>query len=242
MSFKDGELRVHNWELFQHYRHRSPPWIKLHKSLLDDPDWHAMSGANAKALMGIWLVASETDGYLPSSTVLAFRLRISEKECVGVCKSLWDNGFIDDACNVLAEGIPTARVEQSRVETEKNILTHSEEWPVRPKQSDGKYVYPHEFETAWGSYPKRGGDNPKVGAYQAFRARVKSGDPTSSLIASAANYREFCQATQKEGTEYVKQAATFWGPKEPWREFVDGMPPTNGNGSHVGNPKARGRL
>jgi hypothetical protein len=28
-------LRVKNWSEFQHYKDRNPPWIKLHRTLLD---------------------------------------------------------------------------------------------------------------------------------------------------------------------------------------------------------------
>ena len=33
-------LRILNWEKFQHYKVRRPPWIKLHHSLLDDYAFH----------------------------------------------------------------------------------------------------------------------------------------------------------------------------------------------------------
>jgi hypothetical protein len=38
-------LRVKNWAEFQHYRHRRPPWIKLHHGLLDDFAWHRLPEA-----------------------------------------------------------------------------------------------------------------------------------------------------------------------------------------------------
>jgi len=106
-------------------------------------------------------------------------------------------------------------------------LAHTTAWPASLVKADGKYTYPELFEEAWANYPQRDGDNPKVGAYRAFRARVKAGDDPAALIASASHYRDHCRAKGKEGTEYVQQAATFWGPKkETWREYVDG--PGNG--------------
>lgn len=33
---KPQYLRIRNWERFQHYTNRRPPWIKYHVSLLDD--------------------------------------------------------------------------------------------------------------------------------------------------------------------------------------------------------------
>ena len=39
-------LRVKNWAEFQHYRSRRPPWIKLHRGLLDDYAWHRLPEAS----------------------------------------------------------------------------------------------------------------------------------------------------------------------------------------------------
>jgi len=32
-------LKVKNWEKYQHYKDRNPPWIKLHFELLTSADW-----------------------------------------------------------------------------------------------------------------------------------------------------------------------------------------------------------
>ena len=105
---------------------------------------------------------------------------------------------------------------------------------MKPRKVDGQYEYPDEFEAAWKSYPTRRGSNPKVGAYKSFRARVKSGDLPEDLILSADHYRKFCQHDELDGTEFVKQAATFWGPQEAWREFLV-MPTLNGKRKRFGN-------
>lgn len=80
--------RVKNWKKFQHFKDRRPPWIKLYRDLLDDPDWHELSGDEAKALVMIWLVASENDGILPDNRKLAFRLRLGEREVETLLKCL----------------------------------------------------------------------------------------------------------------------------------------------------------
>lgn len=75
-------IRIRNWSHFQHYKDRRPPWIKLHREMLDDPDWHALPGDSAKVLISLWLIASDadcTDGTLPDMRKLAFRLRMPEK-------------------------------------------------------------------------------------------------------------------------------------------------------------------
>ena len=74
-------IRIKNWKKLQHFKDRTPPWIKLYRDLLDDPDWHDLEGIDAKLLVGLWLIASEDEthnGTLPSLRKLAFRLRIQE--------------------------------------------------------------------------------------------------------------------------------------------------------------------
>jgi hypothetical protein len=72
-------LKIKGWERFQHFKDRKPPWIKLYRDLLDDIKWHELDGEAAKHLVMLWLIASESDGELPSIKELAFRLRISKR-------------------------------------------------------------------------------------------------------------------------------------------------------------------
>ena len=58
-------LTVKNWDQFQHYGKRNPPWIKLHRALLDDYAFCALSDASKAHLMLIWLYASQHNGQVP---------------------------------------------------------------------------------------------------------------------------------------------------------------------------------
>lgn len=61
-------MKVRNWRKFQHFKDRRPPWIKLHRDLLNDPDWHGLDGNDAKYLVMLWMIASEDEtreGLLP---------------------------------------------------------------------------------------------------------------------------------------------------------------------------------
>lgn len=70
-------MRPKNWSTFQHYKDRRPPWIKLHRSLLEDEDFDALRGDDVKYLIKIWLIASEHEnGDLPSVARLAYRLHM----------------------------------------------------------------------------------------------------------------------------------------------------------------------
>jgi hypothetical protein len=59
-------LRVKNWEEFQHYKDRSPPWIKLHRTLLDDYEFSALPDATKAHLLLIWVLASQLSGRVPA--------------------------------------------------------------------------------------------------------------------------------------------------------------------------------
>lgn len=75
------KYRIKNWGKHQHFKDRTPPWIKLYRDILDDPDWHELPGDSAKVLISLWLIASEDEthtGSLPDERRMAFRLRISE--------------------------------------------------------------------------------------------------------------------------------------------------------------------
>jgi hypothetical protein len=79
-------------------------------------------------------------------------------------------------------------------------------------------AYPDSFQRAWAAYPKRAGGNPKKTAYRCWRARVREGASEDELERGVVRYAAYCDATGKSGTEYVKQASTFLGPDEHWRE------------------------
>ena len=83
-------LQVNDWPQFQHYgNRRSPPWVKLHRDLLDDPRWANLSDSSARAFIELTLLASHSpkgiiDSHQPSTLasleMLASRTRQAGKE------------------------------------------------------------------------------------------------------------------------------------------------------------------
>ena len=72
-------LRIKNWARFQHFKDRRPPWIKLHREMLDQRDINVISDCSFRVIIGLWLLASEDEamsGNLPPIEDIAFRLRI----------------------------------------------------------------------------------------------------------------------------------------------------------------------
>lgn len=54
-------LVVKNFERFQHYKNRNPPWIKLHAALLTDYEFSQLPDRSKGHLMLIWLLVSQRD-------------------------------------------------------------------------------------------------------------------------------------------------------------------------------------
>src|SRR5262245_28654981 len=114
-------LSVKNYNKFQHFKDSRPPWIKLYRDLLDDLEWHDLDPKAAKALVMIWLIASENEGRLPEPKKLAFRLRLSDIEMSHLLNSLshWliqdDNGLIS-TCHQLDTPETETETEESREE------------------------------------------------------------------------------------------------------------------------------
>lgn len=117
---------VKNFEKFQHYKDRSPPWIKLYNELLDDYEFGRLQDASKLHLVLIWLLASRSENKLPYDPAWIGK-RINASETVNL-DALCAAGFIvtdqplhnaeQDASDLLAKRLPRER-EEGETETEK---------------------------------------------------------------------------------------------------------------------------
>jgi len=116
-----------SWKSFQHNNDRNPPWVKLHKTLLDDRDFSRLPIASKALAPMLWLLASESkDGIFDGSIEeIAFRLRWSEKDVTAGLKPLIDKGLFSIASEVLAYCYQDARTE-TETETETEGETEGE--------------------------------------------------------------------------------------------------------------------
>ncbi|EMJ7956540.1 TPA: helix-turn-helix domain-containing protein [Enterobacter chengduensis] len=96
--------------------------------------------------------------------------------------------------------------------------------PPRGKVSRKNKIteYSPEFEIAWAAYPRRAGGQDKAGAFKAWSARIREGVSIQVMLDGTRRYADFVVATGAAGTQYVKQAKTFYGPSnfflEAWEK------------------------
>ncbi len=107
---------IPNWDNFQHYKDRSPAWIKLYTDLMHRDDFLELTGHQRSVLLGIWLeYASSHCQLLDSTTMLSARLRL--RVTTPTLKVLSDAGFIEfSASKPLAPRYQPASPEKRRVD------------------------------------------------------------------------------------------------------------------------------
>ena len=139
-------LTPKNWATFQHYKDRCPPWIKLHRDLLNNRDFMRLPIASKALAPMLWLLASESkDGSFDGSLdELVFRLHITPKEYEDGLKPLIDKGFF-----LSADGMLAPRLQTAIPETERETETETE--TKREKKTLGKrlatdFSFPLEWE------------------------------------------------------------------------------------------------
>jgi hypothetical protein len=129
---------VKNFEKFQHYKDRSPPWIKLYNELLDDYQFACLQDASKLHLIMIWLLASRSDNRLPYDPAwVAKRINATAKVDLD---ALARSGFLivnqplqspeQDASKPLAECLSRGR---DRVETETETEKRTRARGPKPK-------------------------------------------------------------------------------------------------------------
>lgn len=97
-------LKVRNFEKYQHYHNRRPPWVKLYRDLWLDPNFYELNDSDKLYVIGCFTLASETDNKIQASAKwMQKRLSISKAPNI---KALLASGFLEpigvDASTVLA--------------------------------------------------------------------------------------------------------------------------------------------
>lgn len=171
-------LTPKNWGTFQHYKDRKPPWIKLHRGLLDDYAFACLPVASQALAPRIWLLASEYEGGKITATLeeIAFRLHLTVEALTESLKPLVKSGFLDDASGLLAACKQSAMPERER---EEETQEQKEEEKISP--SLRSVTWPEGFLEFYAAYPKKIGKKDAAKAYKLARREVSGETILASL-------------------------------------------------------------
>lgn len=206
-----------DWRRFQHYRDRKPPWIKLHRSLLDDPTFIGLPIESRALAPLLWLLASEAvDGSFDgASAALAFRLRLPEDEVTRGLQGLVHSGLVTVLAGCLHGASTTQAFPSVPLSTLYSVPSAAEE----PKKPTGTVPGRSEdFEAFWAAYDRKVA---KPDAQRAWR-KIK---PDEALAATIAE-RAAAYAAATPDKVYRAHPAT-WLNRRGWE---DELPPPKTNG------------
>lgn len=217
------KIKPRNWGDFQHYKDRDPPWIKLHKKLLDDYEFHCMPDASRALAPCLWLLASEEkDGVIDADySRLAFRLRRTPEEIEAALSPLIGKGFFEVVqfdSKPLAPRKPDAMPE---TETEAETKTPSSASPPRvsapPVETSG-------FLAFWGEWPKSDRKTDRTKCFEVWR-REKLEVISSEIVAHVGLMR-----TSRKWRDGFEPAPLRYLRGQQWRDPIPVAAERVGNG------------
>lgn len=107
--------KIPKWREFQHYKDRSPPWIKLHFDLLTSETWLHLDDASRVLAIACMLIASRDDGRIPSKPT--YMQRVAYLSAPADFAPLLECGFLVEYYHNASEN------EESASKTEESAST-----------------------------------------------------------------------------------------------------------------------
>lgn len=137
-------IRIREWDKYQHYRDRNPPWVKLYRELLSSQSWVVLDDASRVLLVASILLAAEHANKIPNNPAYIQRrcflhqrpdfsklieigfLEVIEEEDSSLDASKLLASRSQPASNVLQNAIPETETETETYtqETEKEVTNH----------------------------------------------------------------------------------------------------------------------
>lgn len=124
-------MRVHGWDEWQSFRkdRGTPPWIKLHRNLMTNKKWAALSDSEKGQLVSLWIAAADNNGFLPDDPKILRKICMLDD--IPNISKFSELGFLEsDGCQHDANMTPDGcqhdapeqrRVEKSREEEKENF-------------------------------------------------------------------------------------------------------------------------
>lgn len=121
-------IQITNWDKWQSYRkdRGQPPWIKIHRRVMRNPEWVSLSDGERGQLVAMWLLAADHDGVIPASPEVIQKLCFMSKP--PNLSKFHELGFVasngcQDGVTVASSGsqcvTPKAEAEENREEKRK---------------------------------------------------------------------------------------------------------------------------
>lgn len=205
MTTNTKYISVKNWDRYQHYKDRCPPWIKLHRELITSHMWVGSDDASRVLAVAIMLLASDTDNKIPYD--LAYIQRRAYINGDVNLEFLIEAQFIE-IIDENGECYHDASVMQADA---SNVLDQRRE---EQRREENIYTPENKFDEFWEIFPRRVA---KKAAQKKYDAAVKSGVSEEAIINGAKSYAKACKG---KDMQYIAHPAT-WLNQGRWEDEVD---------------------
>ncbi len=203
-------LSVVEFDELQHYKHRSPPWIKLYARLWENPNFEILSDINKAHYLGICVLASKHNNKIPLNISWIERhisatnpLNLTELIASGLLaqSGRYASEALDDCKqNALSERETEKR--ESRVETDTMAIPS----PVVLK-------YSVHFEEFWRQSTRRGS---KVEAYREWGKLRTPQDKYPEILKGMADWMQSEQWQDETKQPHICR----WLKRRGWEESI----------------------
>lgn len=183
-------ISVRNWDQFQHYKDRDPPWIRLYHRLLDDYEYTSLPDAAKAHLMGIFMLAARTENRIPN-----------DPKWIGAKIGSTSRVQLNRLTHFL-DGVPDCERGASGAQSKRKPSrdAHARSASVSVSVSDQK-----EFDRFWDHYPKR---KAKRDAMKAWVQTKNDRPPIDDLIAKV-DELAVSKDWLKDGGQFVPYPASW---------------------------------
>lgn len=180
---------VRNWERYQHYRKRNPPWIKLHVEILQSDDWIVWDDASRVLAVACMVLAPRSQGVIDGSQrgleILQKRANLAS---IPNLKPLVDSGFLQSlnpsnkigveeyASTMLAPCYQLATSE-AETETESEAESDARARSIDAPEKSGAPATPEPTEPASASRGSPDPDPEHLTQLDALRNTLRRRDP-----------------------------------------------------------------
>jgi uncharacterized phage protein (TIGR02220 family) len=211
-------LKVANWKKWQSYRsdRSQPPWIKVHRCVMRNPEWVSLNDAQRGQLVAIWLLAADKDGVIPASPQMIRKLCFMDSD--PDLQLFAELGFIESDANLTperrqADAEVTTQTRLDKTRLEENTLSDSA--TPKPDHAPTKEIISHLNQKAGTSFRASSKKTQTL-----IKARMREGYAVEDFVAVIDRKVEEWRGT--EMAQYLRPE-TLFGPKfESYRNGIGG--------------------
>jgi len=206
-------LEIVDWDIHQTYRkdRGTPPWIKVHRTLLSSQHWSELSDSEKGQLVSIWLIGADKKGKIPADPCILRKVCLLDKVpntnkfiSLGYLASV---GCQDDNHLPTINGNLDAPETETETETEKHFAQKKDFAQCRER-----------FERIWLDYPEKKG---KERAWPKFKKQVGTEKDFEDIQKALVNYKsdvENKRATTQPELNWQHGSTWF---NQNWKDYVE---------------------